>query len=89
MSEPHRHDGQLGAFVDGYRTWLLERGYRRSTVTRSLIALGHLGCWMEEREGIDVEQLDDIAVRNSSRPRFASRAGCRSRVWRRSSSTFG
>jgi site-specific recombinase XerD len=62
MSGPHRHDGQLGAFVDGYRTWLLERGYRRSTVPRSLIALGHLGRWME-REEIDVAQLDDIAAR--------------------------
>jgi site-specific recombinase XerD len=62
MSGPHRHDGQLGVFVDGYCAWLLERGYSPVTVTKSLIALGHLGRWMEH-EGIDVDRLDDAAVR--------------------------
>jgi site-specific recombinase XerD len=47
-------------FVEGYCAWMLERGY--SPVTKSLIALGHLGRWME-REGIDVNRLDDKAVR--------------------------
>jgi site-specific recombinase XerD len=40
---------------------LLELGYSRDVVTRSLTALGHLGRWMA-REGVDVEQLDDDAV---------------------------
>jgi hypothetical protein len=62
MSGPRRHDGQLGVFVDGYRAWLLERGYTPLMVTHALIALGHLGRWME-REGVDVDGLDDRAVR--------------------------
>jgi site-specific recombinase XerD len=62
MRGPHRHDGPLAPFADGYRDWLLERGYRPLTVTKSLIALGHLGRWMEH-EGIDVVQLDDTAAR--------------------------
>jgi integrase/recombinase XerD len=62
MRGPHRHDGPLAPFADGYRDWLLERGYTPLTVTRALIALGHLGRWMEQ-EGIDVDQLDDTAVR--------------------------
>ena len=27
MRGPHRHDGPLAPFVDGYRDWMLERGY--------------------------------------------------------------
>lgn len=61
MSGSQRRDGQLGVFVDGYRAWLLERGYTQTTVTKALIALGHLGRWME-REGIDVDRLNAVAV---------------------------
>ncbi|MGO9975113.1 MAG: hypothetical protein ACLP01_20385 [Solirubrobacteraceae bacterium] len=62
MSGSRRKPGPLGPFVEGYRGWLLERGYRPVTVTKSLVALGHLGRWME-REGIDVNRLDNEAVR--------------------------
>jgi hypothetical protein len=46
----------LGPFVEGYRVWLLERGYSPSAAIRSLIALGHLGRWME-RGALAVDQL--------------------------------
>ena len=62
MSGSRRKPGPLGPFVEGYRAWLLERGYSSSVVIRSLIALGHLGRWME-REALEVDQLTAAAVR--------------------------
>ena len=56
MSGSRRKPGALGPFVEGYRAWLLGRGYSPSVVTRSLITLGHLGRWLQ-REGIAVGQL--------------------------------
>jgi hypothetical protein len=56
MSGSRRKSGPLGPFVDGYRAWLLERGYSPSVAIRSLITLGHLGRWME-REEFAVDQL--------------------------------
>jgi hypothetical protein len=43
---------------------LLGRGYSPSVAIRSLIALGHLGRWME-RENVAVDQLDAKAMSNS------------------------
>jgi hypothetical protein len=40
MSGSRRKPGPLGPFVEGYRAWLLGRGYSPSVVIRSLIALG-------------------------------------------------
>ena len=48
--------------MSGYRDWLLGRGYTPSATVKALIALGHLGRWMEH-EGIGVDQLDNAAVR--------------------------
>jgi hypothetical protein len=62
MSGSRRKPGPLGPFVEGYRAWLLERGYSSSVVIRSLIALGHLGRWME-RDALEVDQLTAAAVR--------------------------
>ena len=62
MKGPYRHDGPLAPCVGGYRDWLLGRGYTPSTTVKALIALGHLGRWMEH-EGIRVDQLDNAAVR--------------------------
>lgn len=62
MRGPYRHDGPLAPCVDGYRDWLLGRGYTSSATIKALIALGHLGRWMEQ-EGIGVGQLDSAAVR--------------------------
>ncbi len=63
MSGTRRKPGPLGPFVDGYRAWLLARarGYSPSVAIRSLIALGHLGRWLE-REKLAVDQLDATAV---------------------------
>jgi site-specific recombinase XerD len=61
MSGSRRKPGPLGPFVEGYRAWLLGRGYSSSVVIRSLITLGHLGRWME-REALAVDQLTDEAV---------------------------
>jgi hypothetical protein len=35
------------AVVDGYRAWLVGRGYSPSVIVRSLVTLGHLGRWLE------------------------------------------
>ena len=61
MSGSRRKPGPLGPFVEGYRAWLLGRGYSPSVAIRSLIALGHLGRWME-REALAVDQLTAAAV---------------------------
>lgn len=58
MSGTRRKPGQLGSYVEGYRAWLLARGYAPASVTRSLAALGHVGRWMD-RHDIDAEQLND------------------------------
>ena len=39
MSGSRRKPGPLGPFVDGYRAWLVGRGYSPSVVVRSLITL--------------------------------------------------
>lgn len=62
MSGTRRKPGPLGPYVEGYRARLLELEYSPLTVTNSLCALGHLGRWMAH-EGLDVDQLDDDAVR--------------------------
>jgi hypothetical protein len=61
MSASRRKPGPLGPFVDGYRAWLLGRGYSPSVVIRSLSTLGHLGRWLE-RKGLAVELLTAEAV---------------------------
>ena len=62
MSGTRMKPGRLGAYVEGYRARLLERGYSPLSVTRSLTALGHLGRWMD-REDVDVDRLDGNVVR--------------------------
>jgi site-specific recombinase XerD len=61
MSGSRRNPGALGPFVDGYRAWLLGRGYSPSVVTRSLITLGHLGRWLEGK-ALAVDHLTAEAV---------------------------
>jgi hypothetical protein len=52
---------KLGPFVDGYRAWLVGRGYSPSVVIRSLVTLGHLGRWLE-RNALAVDLLTAKAV---------------------------
>jgi integrase len=61
MSGSRRKPGRLGPFVDGYRGWLLERGYSQGAVVGSLITLGHLGRWMQQ-EQCAVDELTDQRV---------------------------
>src|SRR5215218_2974391 len=61
MSGSRRKPGPLGPFVDGYRAWLVGRGYSPSVVIRSLVTLGHLGRWLE-RNALAVDQLTATAV---------------------------
>jgi hypothetical protein len=61
MSGSRRKPGPLGPFVDGYRAWLVGRGYSPSVVVRSLVTLGHLGRWLE-RNALVVDLLTAEAV---------------------------
>ena len=61
MSESCLEPGRLGAFVDGYCAWLLERGYAPGTVEHELRFLGVLGRWMAV-EDLAVGQLDGDVI---------------------------
>jgi integrase/recombinase XerD len=61
VSGSRRKPGPLGPFVDGYRAWLVGRGYSPSVVVRSLVTLGHLGRWLE-RNAVAVDELTAGAV---------------------------
>jgi len=61
MSGSRRKPGPLGPFVDGYRAWLVGRGYSPSVVVRSLATLGHPGRWLQ-RNALAVDQLSAEAV---------------------------
>jgi site-specific recombinase XerD len=61
VSESRLKPGRLGPFVDGYRGWLLERGYSPGTVGHELRFLSALGRWMID-EGLEVGQLDERVV---------------------------
>lgn len=56
MSGSRRQPGPLGPFVDGYRGWLVGRGYSPSVVVRSLVTLEHFGRWLE-RNALAVRAL--------------------------------
>jgi hypothetical protein len=61
VSRSRRKSGPLGPFVDGYRAWLVGRGYSPSVVVRSLVALGHLRRWLQ-RNALAVDRLTARAV---------------------------
>jgi site-specific recombinase XerD len=61
MSGTRRKPGSLGPHVEGYRAWLLGRGYSPSAVVHALGVLGHLGRWMQ-REGLMVDDLNAARV---------------------------
>jgi len=61
VSESRLELGRLGSFVDGYRVWLLERGYSPGTVRHELRFLGVLGRWMAA-EDVAVGQLDGDVI---------------------------
>jgi site-specific recombinase XerD len=61
VSESRLEPGRLGPFVDGYRAWLLERGYSTGTVAHELGFLSVLGRWMVA-EDVAVGQLDGDVI---------------------------
>jgi len=56
-----RKPGELGPQVEGYRTWLADRGYTPQTVRNMLADLGRLGRWMSG-EGLAAAELDEDAM---------------------------
>jgi len=58
MSGTRRKAGLLGSQVEGYRAWLLRRGYTPETVRNMLKDLGQLGLW-SAAEGLELADLDE------------------------------
>lgn len=61
MSGTRRKPGQLGSFVEGYRSRLFSLGYTPGTVRGQLKVLGRLGRWMQT-EDLEPAQLDEVRV---------------------------
>lgn len=61
MYENRRKPGQLGSFVDGYRSRLLSLGYTPGTVGGQLAVLGQVGRWMQT-EGLEAAELNEARV---------------------------
>ena len=61
MSGTRRKAGRLGPQVEGYRAWLMQRGYTPGTVRNMLKDLGQVGVWLST-ESMDVTQLDEARI---------------------------
>ena len=61
MSGTRRKAGLLGSQVEGYRAWLLRRGYTPETVRNMLKDLGQLGLW-SVAEGLELADLDETRM---------------------------
>lgn len=58
MSGSRRKAGLLGSQVEGYRAWLLRRGYTPQTVRNMLKDLGQLGLW-SVATGLELADLNE------------------------------
>src|ERR1039458_4693677 len=58
MSGARRKAGRLGPQVEGYRAWLVQRGYTPGTVRNMLADLGQVGLWLSA-EGLAAAQLNE------------------------------
>lgn len=61
MAGTRRKAGALAAQVEGYRSWLEQRGYTPLTVRNMLKDLGRVGVWLAE-VGLESSQLDEQRV---------------------------
>lgn len=61
MSGTRRNAGRLAPQVEGYRSWLAERGYTPLTARNMLKDLGQLGLWLSMR-GVDAADLDETRM---------------------------
>lgn len=74
MAGTRRKPGAMSPFVDGYREWLLDRGYSSTSVIKALIALGHLGRWLDE-QAIAIEHVDRAVIGEFIAAQPRTRAG--------------
>ena len=51
----------LGPQVEGYRAWLVQRGYTPSTVRNMLKDLGQVGRWLTVQD-LEAQQLDEERI---------------------------
>jgi site-specific recombinase XerD len=58
MAGPRRKAGVLASQVEGYRAWLVQRGYTTLTIRNMLKDLGQVGLWLS-RQGLDADDLDE------------------------------
>lgn len=58
MSGTRRKPGELGPYVEGYREWLMRRGYTPDTIRNMLKDLGQVGRWLAD-QGLEVGQLNE------------------------------
>jgi hypothetical protein len=58
MGTSRRKAGLLGSEVEGYRAWLMVRGYTPPTVRNMLKDLGQVGRWLRV-QGLEVGDLNE------------------------------
>ncbi|HEX5349635.1 MAG TPA: site-specific integrase [Pseudonocardiaceae bacterium] len=58
MASTRRKAGLLGPQVEGYRAWLMQRGYAPGTVRNMLKDLGRVGVWLSG-EGLEASQFNE------------------------------
>jgi hypothetical protein len=61
MAGTRRKAGRLGPQVEGYRAWLIRRGYTPGTVRNMLKDLGRVGVWLAAA-GLEASELDEERV---------------------------
>lgn len=61
MASTRRKAGLLGPQVEGYRAWLMQRGYAPGTVRNMLKDLGRVGVWLSG-EGLEASQFNEERV---------------------------
>jgi len=73
MSGTRRKAGLLGSQVEGYRAWLLGRGYTPGTVRNMLKDLGQVGRW-SAATGLELAELG-ACVRGRAVPETGAAEG--------------
>lgn len=58
MTGPRRKAGVLAPQVEGYRSWLAQRGYTPQTIVNMLCDLGRVGQWLS-KQGLEVADLSE------------------------------
>lgn len=74
MSGTRRKAGVLGPQVEGYRVWLVGRGYTPSTVRNMLKDLGQVGLWLSTQR-LDLDQVNEARLAGFARERLAAGRG--------------